>query len=170
MENNFVEIIRDGSPVKPGEVGDIIVTNLNNLGMPFIRYSIGDAGTWYTGEKCPCGRSLSMLKMIEGRLVDSFYTRDGRRVWSGFAGAGFRCLTHPTIKQFQVVQKSLDKMIVRLATDGEIPQSVIDEITQTIHTVYGKNVVVAFEFLDAIPALPSGKHAYAISEVEQESK
>lgn len=117
MENNFIEILNDGLLAKPGEVGDIIVTNLNNFGMPFIRYSIGDAGAWYTGENCPCGRASTLLRMIEGRLVDSFYTRDGRRVWSGFAGAGFRCLTHPAIKQFQVVQKSLDKMIVRLVLD-----------------------------------------------------
>ena len=114
MENNYVEILCNGLPANSGESGDVIVTNFNNLGMPFIRYSIGDESAWSAIEDCPCGRHSSMLERVEGRLVDSFYTRDGRRVWSGFAGAGFRCLTHPTITQFQVVQKSLDKLIVRL--------------------------------------------------------
>ena len=167
MENNFVEILSDGLPVKTGEVGEIIVTNLNNLGMPFIRYNIGDAGAWYTGEDCPCGRKLPMLKTLEGRLVEAFYTRDGRSVWSGFAGAAYRCLAHPTIQQFQIVQKSLEKMIVRLVPKGTIPRPILDEISQAIRTSYGENVVVDFEFPDEIPLLPSGKHSYAISELNR---
>jgi len=165
MENNYVEVIQNGSAAKIGEVGDIIVTNLNNLGMPFIRYSIGDAGAWYVGEKCPCGRASSMLEKLEGRLVDSFITRDGRRVWSGFAGAGFRCLTHPAITQFQVVQKSLDRMVVRLVLDGELPPTVGEEIKMACKSAYGENVTTDLEFVDEIPSLPSGKHQYAISEL-----
>jgi phenylacetate-CoA ligase len=165
VENNYVEILRDGNPAEPGEVGDLIVTNLNNLGMPFIRYSIGDAGAWYTGDHCPCRRAAPMLKAIEGRVMYAFKARDGRTVWAAFTGVGFRCLAHPTIKQFQVIQKSLDKIVVRLVPDGEIPQSVMDEITQTMQATFGSNVVVDFEFPDEITPLPSGKHQYAISEL-----
>ncbi len=167
MENNLVEILRDSSSVQPGEVGDIIVTNLNNYGMPFIRYSIGDSGTWYAGGNCSCGRVSTMLKAIEGRLVDSFHTRDGRRVWAGFAGAGFRCLTNPAIKQFQVIQKTVDKMVVRLVQNEEIPQSQLNEIYQAIRASFGDNVAVDFEFVDEIPPLPSGKHQYTMSELTQ---
>ncbi|MDX9850394.1 MAG: hypothetical protein RBT01_07815 [Anaerolineaceae bacterium] len=167
MENNYVEIVNNGSPAKPGEVGEIIVTNLNNLGMPFIRYSIEDAGAWYGGENCSCGRESQMIEMLEGRLVDSFQTRDGRTVWAGFAGAGFRCLTHPTIKQFQVVQKTLDSMIVRLVREGDIPQDILDEITNVIQTTFGSTIVVDFEFPDQILPLKSGKHQYAVSELNK---
>jgi len=168
MENNFVEILCDGLPAKIGESGDVIVTNLNNLGMPFIRYSIGDESTWSSIEDCPCGRSSLMLEEVEGRLVDSFYTRDGRRVWSGFAGAGFRCLTHPTITQFQVVQKSLDKLIVRLVLNGALPAQVAEEIKSACRAAYGENVTTELEFMDEIPLLPSGKHQYAVSEISTE--
>jgi phenylacetate-CoA ligase len=165
MENNYVEILCNGYPAKPGEVGDIIVTNLNNQGMPFIRYSIGDAGAWYLGEDCSCGRVSPMLQAIEGRIVDSFKTGDGRIVWAGFAGAAFHCLDHPAIRQFQVVQKSVDNIVVRLVPDGEIPQSVLNEITHAIQVIFGLNVKVNFEFPDTIPPLPSGKHRYAVSEL-----
>jgi phenylacetate-CoA ligase len=167
MENNYVEIVKNGSSTKPGEVGEIIVTNLNNLGMPFIRYSIEDAGAWYVGEDCSCGRGNQMIEMLEGRLVDSFQTRDGRTVWAGFAGAGFRCLTHPTIKQFQVVQKSLDSMIVRLVREGDIPQDILDEISNVIQTTFGSTIVVDFEFPAQIMPLKSGKHQYAVSELNK---
>ena len=167
MENNYVEILSNEYPVEPGEVGDITVTNLNNFGMPFIRYRIGDGGSWYVGGSCPCGRASPMLQAVEGRIVDSFKTRDGRVVWAGFAGAAFHCLDHPAIKQFQVVQKSLDKIIVRLVPGGEIPRTVLDEISHAIQVVFGENVVVDFEFPEEIPPLASGKHRYAVSELNQ---
>jgi len=44
-------------------------------------------------------------------------TADGLTVWAGFAGSAYRCLTHPRIKQFQVVQKTLDWLIVRPPND-----------------------------------------------------
>lgn len=166
-ENNYVEILRDGRPAAPGEIGDVVVTNLNNLGMPFIRYHNGDAAAWYESEPCPCGRAAPMLKTVQGRIVDSFKTRDGRTAWAGFAGAGYSALAHPSIKQFQVVQKSLDLMVVRLVRAENVPQSVLDTLTQTIHTAFGDNVQVRFEFPDEIPVLPSGKHRYAVSEVKE---
>jgi phenylacetate-CoA ligase len=164
-ESNFIEILCDGRSARHTETGSIVVTNLNNLGMPFLRYSIGDEGAWYEGGVCPCGRVSPMLKMIEGRSVDAFKTRDGRTAWAGFAGAGYSSLAHPAVKQFQIVQKSLDRMVVRLVKDGEIPQAHLDELVQTIHTAFGNNVVVEFEFPNEISVLASGKHRYAISEV-----
>jgi phenylacetate-CoA ligase len=166
-ENNYVEILQDRYPIVPGEVGEIIVTNLNNLGMPFIRYSIGDAGAWYTDETCSCGRESSMLKNIEGRIGDSLITRDGNKVWSGVFSAVFNWLTHPAIIQYQIVQKSLNKIAVRLVLDGDMPQSTLDKISQAIQVIFGDDIVVDFEFLDEIPLLPSGKHQYVMSELNR---
>lgn len=170
MENNYVEIINNDNeaPAQRGEIGDIVVTNLNNFGMPFIRYLVGDAGIWYTGDDCSCGRSSKMLKVIEGRLVESFNTKDGRRIWAGFAGAGFRCLTHPSIKQFQIVQKSFERIVIRLVPAGEIQKDTLKDIEHAIHVTFGEDVVVDFEFLDKIKPLPSGKHQYAISELNNQ--
>jgi phenylacetate-CoA ligase len=165
-DSNYIEILHRGLPAKPEELGPIIVTNLNNRAMPFIRYSIGDVGAWTAAENCPCGRSAPMLSAIEGRITEMFQTRDGRYVRAAFSG-GFRCLAHPAIKQFQIIQKSLDKIVVRLVPDGEIPQSVLDEITQTVQATFGRNVMVDFEFPTEIAPLPSGKHQYAISELNR---
>jgi phenylacetate-CoA ligase len=169
-ESNFVEILGDGRPAEPGETGSIVVTNLNNWGMPFIRYSIEDESAWYQGGDCPCGRAAPMLKTVQGRVVDTFKTRDGRTAWAGFAGAGYSCLAHPAVKQFQIVQKSLDRMVVRLVKDGEVPQANLDELVRTIHIAFGDNVTVEFEFPDEIPVLPSGKHRYAVSELNEPAK
>lgn len=165
-ENNYVEILHDGEPAFPGQVGDIVVTNLNNLGMPFIRYCTEDAGSWWADVVCSCGRAAPRLQSLDGRLVDGFKTADGRTAWAGFAGAGYSGLAHPAVKQFQIVQKSLDLMVVRLVKAGEVPQTVLDGLTQTVKTAFGDNVEVQFDFPAEIPVLPSGKHQYAVSELK----
>jgi phenylacetate-CoA ligase len=92
-ENHYIEIINNGRPALPGEVGEIIVTNLNNRGMPFIRYSIGDAGAWYSGEDCPCGRTSPMLASIEGDLQAPLLN-----VWRTQQSNNFRWYKKPWIK------------------------------------------------------------------------
>jgi len=47
MELFLVEVIRSGRPAAPGELGKLLVTDLTNHAMPFIRYEIGDAALWW---------------------------------------------------------------------------------------------------------------------------
>lgn len=61
VENAYIEILKDGKPVEPGEAGDIYVTNLNNYGIPFIRYGLTDVGTWRPDRHCPCERAHPIL-------------------------------------------------------------------------------------------------------------
>jgi len=63
-ENLLVEIARDGDPVPPGERGDVLVTDLHNYGMPFIRYANGDAAAIAPEQTCPCGRALRRIARV----------------------------------------------------------------------------------------------------------
>ena len=85
---------------------------------------------------------------------------------AGFAGDGYSSLlAQTTIKQFQIIQETLDNITVLLVTDGEIPVNVIDQLEQRLHAAFGDKIVIEFKFPDQIPLLPSGKHQYAISKV-----
>ena len=98
--------------------------------------------------------------------MDQFVTRDGRASWAGFAGDGYSSLlAQPAIKQFQIIQESLDKITVLLVKDGEIPPSLLDRLELTLQTAFGEEIAVKFEFPEKISPLPSGKHQYAISKV-----
>lgn len=165
IENVYIEILKDlesNEPAQPGETGHIVVTNLNNYGMPFIRYSIEDMGAWSTLSHCPCGLGLPLMELVQGRQIDMFKTRDGRAVWGGFASPLFGMAG---VKQFQLVQKSVDLVIARIVKEGELDQSRLDTIVRTVKTALGDNVVVEFEFPAEIPVLGSGKYKYAISEI-----
>jgi phenylacetate-CoA ligase len=76
-ETCLVELIRDGRPARPGELGRIVVTDLRGRAMPLIRYDTGDLAV--AGEApCACGRSPGLIASIEGRARDAIILEDGR--------------------------------------------------------------------------------------------
>jgi phenylacetate-CoA ligase len=163
VENVYVEVLKDGQPAEPGETGDMVVTNLNNYGMPFIRYSVGDLGAWSTQQNCPCGRQLPMMELVQGRRIDMFKTRDGRAVWGGFASPLFGM---KGVEQFQLIQKSLDHVVARIVKNGDLDQAGLAKIERTVKIALGDHVEVQFEFPEQISVFDSGKYRYAISEVQ----
>jgi phenylacetate-CoA ligase len=66
-ENVIVEVMHGGRPADPGVAGDVLVTDLHNYGMPFIRYVNGDVAAMAHDGVCPCGRTLRKLARVEGR-------------------------------------------------------------------------------------------------------
>ena len=72
-----------------------------------------------------------------------------------WTGAIFECLTVVEIKQFQVVQKSLDHLLVRVVPAAALAQAMLDDITRIFRDTFGAQVRVEFQFLDQIARLPS---------------
>ena len=56
-------------PVGPGQVGELVFTNLTRQGMPLLRYRTRDLAS-YDDSPCPCGRSSRRLSRIQGRSDD----------------------------------------------------------------------------------------------------
>lgn len=56
-------------PARPGEVGEVVLTNLSRRGMPILRYRTRDLASLVPGP-CPCGRSHRRLSRIQGRSDD----------------------------------------------------------------------------------------------------
>ena len=67
---HYVEILNEetNEAVKPGEIGKIVVTNLQRSLMPTIRYEVGDLCRWVEME-CQCGRKTRVLELL-GRSDD----------------------------------------------------------------------------------------------------
>ncbi len=76
-DNYIVEIIdpRSGSPVPPGEKGEIVLTTINREAMPLIRYRTRDLARLYPDTDCPCGRNFYRLSRILGRTDDMLIIR-----------------------------------------------------------------------------------------------
>lgn len=56
MDTLHFECLRDGKAAGPGQAGAVVVTDLTNHGMPFIRYLVGDTARM-AAKPCSCGRT-----------------------------------------------------------------------------------------------------------------
>ncbi|MEM7347281.1 MAG: hypothetical protein AAF485_23835 [Chloroflexota bacterium] len=163
----YIEVLNEsGVPTQPGEAGQIVVTNLNNYGMPFIRYQLSDQVAWHSGDDCPCGRKLPRLSMIAGRDNDMFKTRDGRLIWGGL---GNPLWDDPHVHQFQMIQKDYDFVLVRLVSSENIAPKTETDVIKAIQNALGPQVTIKFEFPDTIPPESSGKYRYQICEITEET-
>jgi len=62
-----------GTPVKPGEVGELVLSNLCCESAPLLRYKTGDL-VRFNYDKCDCGRTLLRLDGgVIGRADDMFH-------------------------------------------------------------------------------------------------
>ncbi len=70
----LLEVVdREGRAVPPGAFGHkVLLTNLENLVQPFIRYEISDVVAWEEAP-CPCGSPFPRIKGISGRTDDILY-------------------------------------------------------------------------------------------------
>ena len=172
-EDLIVEIVDNfGQPVPDGVEGRIVLTNLHNLGMPFIRYDLGDCGTLLNG-RCACGRSLPRLGSLVGRKSRYLVTRSGRRVFPGtlfldrLAGLGMR--------QYQIIQEDMDNVTMKLVpAPGTSSAAEIAALEERVREMFeqglGTEMALRIEFFDRIEPTSAGKHVFMLSKLNPNSK
>lgn len=159
---HLVEVIRDGRPARPGEEGAILVTDLTNYGMPFIRYEIGDVGVAADGS-CACGRGFPRLREVIGRITNILTTPDGRYVHGALFGRFIS--DQPGVRAFQLHQKALDHVVVAIQPDRGFDTRRVEAAVGRLRWHLGPGVRVEWQEVESIPPAPSGKRHVAISDV-----
>ncbi|WP_152053996.1 phenylacetate--CoA ligase family protein [Tautonia marina] len=163
-DGQYVELIRDGRPVGPGEPGSIIVTDLVNHAMPLIRYQVGDVASW-AGRPCSCGRTgMPLLARIEGREADYVTTRRGELI-SGISLTENFAMLVPGIEQLQIIQESLERFTFRIVRGPDYGPSSDARIQELAAERFGDDVAYDCEFVERIPPELSGKYRFCISKV-----
>ncbi len=161
-ENVIVEILRDGQPVERGQTGEIVVTQLDNHAMPFLRYRTGDIGA-LAPDLCPCGRGLEVMQVVKGRSNDFLIAPDGRWVHGSAVHAVLSGI--PGIRTFQLRQDRDHHVRVLLVKDGSFPPEGEERIRRGLLQRLGRGASVSVEPRDEIPPGESGKFRYIISEL-----
>lgn len=162
-EDIIVEIVDgQGRPLPIGERGEIVVTHLATRDFPFIRYRTGDIGVLDDGA-CACGRTLPLLREIEGRSTDFLVARDGT-VMHGLALI-YIVRDLPGVRQFKIVQESLELTRILLVTDAGFDETCITGIEAGAKARLGADVTIQVERVAEIPPERSGKYRYVVSKV-----
>jgi phenylacetate-CoA ligase len=164
VEQVLVEILKeDGTPARPGESGVIVVTDLLNRGMPFIRYRMEDMAEVST-QRCSCGRGLPTIRRIVGRTADFLKRRDGSRV-AGISLIENTLTRIPGIDQMQIVQEQLLHLQVRIVPGSGFDSAAESELQQYFQQTF-PGATIELKPVKGIAQLPNGKYRFSICEVQ----
>ncbi len=162
-EDIIVEIVdADGRVLPPGEAGEIVVTHTATHDFPFVRYRTGDIAV-LSAEPCACGRTLPLVKEIQGRSTDFVVAADGT-VIHGLALI-YTVRDVPGVQRFKIVQHSLDHTELFLVTKPPFNAEGEARILKDYKGRLGQDVTVTFTYVDEIPREASGKFRYVVSKV-----
>jgi phenylacetate-CoA ligase len=165
-EGFIVEVLRDGQPVKPGELGEIVITDLNNYCLPFVRYRLGDLGVAVDPDfACPCGRGLPLVGNIEGRVQSIIQGTHGQFLPGSFFPHYLKEFDH-AIQKFQVVQERRGAITFNVVKGGRFSDDVLAEVLATFRRHLGDDMQIDVRFVDNVEMVRTGKRLASVSHLK----
>jgi phenylacetate-CoA ligase len=157
----IVEIVRGEAPVGAGEIGEIVLTLLDAMGMPLLRFRTGDAGA-LDDRPCPCGLPFPVLRSLEGRCSDYLMGRDGRLIHSEALSDILEA--EGGVSRYRALQESLDCLTMEvIPAPGQTPP--LERIRARVRALLGEPLEVQVKLVDSIAPTASGKHRFVVSKL-----
>jgi len=141
---------------------ELLVTDLDSFGMPFIRYAIEDMGT-ITWEKCSCGLGLPRLETTIGRTFDVVRAPNGNFLGGTFWSILLR--KKQGIERWQVIQEKLDEITIAFIPTDDFSDETRQYVIGKVHEACGEKMRVRFELKPSLDSTPTGKHRFVISKL-----
>ena len=164
MPHVVVEIVDDeGAPVKPGDLGNVVLTRLDPGAMPLIRYKVGDIARKSSDESCPCGRGLEMLTIIEGRDTDVIVTPSGNRLIVHFFTGILEY--YQSVDTFKVIQEKLDEIIIEIVPRSDFQEAHWEQIKDEILQKGDPDLKIELKIVKDIPLEISNKRRFVVSKI-----
>lgn len=142
-----MEIVRDGTLLGYGEEGEMVMTGLYNRTMPLIRYRMKDVGVLIE-KPCSCGRSLPLMRQIQGRSDDFLVSSHGRlispmSVWSVLRH-------HPCISDYHMLQTQAGSVDLEVIKAAGADSNDILAASRELEEVFQGEISVKVKFVDVL--------------------
>lgn len=157
-----VELRKSSETASDTQAGEVIITDLFNYGMPFVRYLNGDMAT-ASDEPCACGRGLPLLARVDGRVLDTIRTPAGHALPGEFFPHMLKDV--PGLARFQLVQRELDRLDLTIVRGDGFDENSLAYIRREVGKVLGDSVQLQCHFADDIPLTRSGKLRVTVTEL-----
>jgi phenylacetate-CoA ligase len=173
MENLIVEVIvrnPDGTTrtAHAGEVGEVVITDLHNLACPMIRYVNGDLAVAGGDERCACGRGLSRIREIQGRVTETMYDGQGNAVGGLVFNILFSTIGH-VARSFQVHQHHDGSVVFKVVPfQGHSLPGTEEQILRQHAERYLPGAPFEIQIVDDIPLSPAGKRRVVVCDFAPE--
>jgi len=148
--------------------GEMIVTDLWNKALPFIRYRNGDAVT-FLDRKCSCGRQLPLIT-VKGRTNDILISKEGPIsptyvLHSWYDGSQYDN-TNDFRLGFRAIQYTQQKnylLIVNVVKNPGCTAEMIDNFEKQLRKTF-MSMTYQINFVNDIPTTSRGKRSFIINE------
>ena len=166
-DNLFIEIIKNGKPAEPGEMGEVVVTELFHYAAPLIRYNVADLAKSSQDQHCPCGRGLPVIDSVEGRSSQLIALPNGQKVHTEIFHYISDAISENGggIKHFRVIQKKESEFQVEVVPDENYTSKTMEYLASEFKRFLGKEIILDVREVDEISRDKSGKLRYFISEM-----
>jgi len=135
---NYVEILNSNDlPCAQGEVGRVVVTALGSLGMPLIRYEIGDTASW--AEPCEFGIALPVLNPAIVRQRETYVNAKGEYEPIIMDRGSF--VSNPALRDYLLLIFH-NKQALFLGGDLKFESKELESIREEIKTITGMDLEV----------------------------
>lgn len=151
----LLEILNDKRiQCEPGESGDLIITDLYNKSFPFIRFEIGDRGSFFKNEApCSCGRTLKRLEKLDGRSSENIKFGDLVISQSIFPDY-FK--TVKNIEAYQILVYK-DSLTVNVILYDQNETATLEQIKEHLTSRFENKFPVRISMVSALIQEPNGK-------------
>jgi phenylacetate-CoA ligase len=167
-DNLYIEVLKeDGTSAQSGEIGQVVVTELHSWAMPLIRYQMMD-NVEMGEERCPCGRTLPLIRQIIGRAYDFLKSKSGKRFHGEKVMYFLEHLQDLNlgVKMIQVVQPSLSELRIKVVPTPIFQPLALEMMQTYFYEALGDDVNVHFEMVDQIPREASGKLRVVVCDIK----
>jgi phenylacetate-CoA ligase len=161
-EHVKLEILNDSGVSVVNKEGRIILTNLDNYIMPFIRYDNGDSGA-LRDESLSKKYNFPILKFVSGRSADTITLANGSKVHGVFFTDIMNELftkNPEDLHRFQVYQPNAGEIEFRIESKKNIAEPYLKSIEEALYRFFNK---VTITVTSELPADASGKFRYVMS-------
>ena len=143
----------------------LVLTALDNLAFPFIRYDIQDeAAPLASG--CPCGLPFPAMVWGHGRVVDFFVTANGRTIYTGAIESLMFGIQG--VHRYQFLQETPTRTILSVVPApgfGGGTRAHLHRVRSGVESLLGSGARLEIRIVPEIPPTRSGKHLYFVSRV-----
>jgi phenylacetate-CoA ligase len=161
-EQMVVEVLRDGAPAAPGELGEVVTTHFYTEVMPFIRYATGDVIRQAApAESHPGSAGLPILPLPEGRTSDVLVTTSG-------ALCPMRPVVEALVEQvglreFSLFQPQPEELLVMVLAGAGQPSVDRPKAEEVLRSFLGRDLRLEWRSGSKFQSFTSGKKRYVCS-------
>jgi phenylacetate-CoA ligase len=129
----------------PGAGKSVVVTNLNSLASPFIRYRLGDR-CQFIEQPCSCGSPFPLMKAPMGREWDVIQLPSGRLISPWGCNLFLRDLGN--LEQFRLIQERADLLTLQLKFSVRPDPKLLEKLRGQLRQHMGEPVTIRIEQRD----------------------